>query len=54
MTRKLAVFAVLTMETACAAGAAAYDPIETRQAGQDLLLGSFSGIKVVVATKGDV
>ena len=54
MTRKLAVFAVLTMATAGAAGAAVYDPIETRQAGQDLLLGSFSGIKVVVATKGDV
>lgn len=54
MTRKLAVFAVLAMETAGTAGAAGYDPIETRQAGQDLLLGSFSGIKVVVVTKGDV
>jgi cytochrome c556 len=54
MTRKLAVFAVLAMATAGTAGAAGYDPIETRQAGQDLLLGSFSGIKVVVVTKGDV
>ena len=54
MTRKLAVFAVLAMAAAGTAGAAGYDPIETRQAGQDLLLGSFSGIKVVVATKGDV
>ena len=51
MTRKLAILAIVTIATA---GAAAYDPIETRQAGQDLLLGSFSGIKVVVATKGDV
>jgi cytochrome c556 len=54
MTRKLAVLSVLAMATAGAAGAAVYDPIETRQAGQDLLLGTFSGIRAVVAAKGDV
>jgi cytochrome c556 len=54
MTRKLAVLAVLAMATAGTAGAAVYDPIETRQAGQDLLLGSFNGIKVIAATKGDM
>jgi cytochrome c556 len=30
------------------------DPIETRQAGQDLLAGDFGGIQAVVALKGDV
>jgi cytochrome c556 len=34
--------------------AQAPDPIETRQAGQDLLAGDFSGIRAVVAAKGDV
>ena len=32
----------------------AMDPIETRQAGQDLLAGDFGGIQAVVALKGDV
>jgi cytochrome c556 len=54
MTRKLAVLAVSAMAMAGTAGAAVYDPIETRQAGQDLLLGTFSGIRAVVAAKGDV
>ena len=31
-----------------------YDPIETRQAGQDLMAGTYAGIRVVVATKGDI
>jgi cytochrome c556 len=42
------------MAAAGSAYAAAYDPIETRQAGQDLLAGTFNGIKAVVAAKGDV
>ena len=54
MTKKLAVLAVVAIASAGTAMAAVYDPIETRQAGQDLLLGTFSGIKVVVTTKGDV
>ena len=31
-----------------------YDPIETRQAGQDLLNADFAGVRAVVAAKGDV
>ena len=54
MTRKLAVLTVLAIAAAGSAGAAVYDPIETRQAGQDLLAGTFNGIKAVVAAKGDV
>jgi cytochrome c556 len=48
----LAVSALLlTTGVAFAQGA---DPIETRQAGQDLLAGDFAGIRAVVAAKGDV
>jgi len=54
MTRKLAV-AVLAITLAGAAHAAGpEDIIETRQAGQDLVSGDFSGIRAVVAAKGDV
>ncbi len=53
MTRKLALV-VLALALAGAAHAAGPDPIETRQAGQDLVLGTFSGIRAVVAAKGDV
>jgi cytochrome c556 len=31
-----------------------FDPIQTRQAGQDLLAGTFGGIKAVVTANGDV
>ncbi len=54
MTRKLAILAVLAIATAGIARAEGYDPIETRQAGQDLLAGTYSGIRAVVADKGDV
>ncbi|HET7882944.1 MAG TPA: cytochrome c [Acetobacteraceae bacterium] len=47
----LAVLAVAAVGSAQAAG---YDPIETRQAGQDLLAGTFNGIKAIVAAKGDM
>jgi cytochrome c556 len=53
MTRKLALV-VLALALAGAAHAAGPDPIETRQAGQDLVLATFSGIRAVVAAKGDV
>ena len=46
--------AVLALATAGVARAEGYDPIETRQAGQDLLAGTYAGIKVVVTDKGDV
>ena len=54
MTRRLAILAVLVLATAGVARAEGYDPIETRQAGQDLLAGTYAGIKVVVTDKGDV
>ena len=50
----MAVLAVLAVATAGLARAQAIDPIETRQAGQDLLSGTFAGIRAVVAAKGDV
>lgn len=54
MTGKLAVLAVLAMATVGIARAEGPDPIETRQAGQDLLAADFAGIRAVVAAKGDV
>jgi cytochrome c556 len=54
MTSKLAFLAVLVVTTTGVAHAERYDPIETRQAGQDLLAGTYAGIKVVVTDKGDV
>ena len=43
MTKRLAVLAVLAVAAVGTAQAAGYDPIETRQAGQDLLAGTFNG-----------
>lgn len=54
MTRTLAILAVLTFAATGSAYAAGPDPIETRQAGQDLLSADFAGIRAVVAAKGDV
>jgi cytochrome c556 len=57
MTRKPAL-AVLGLSLALAAAGAAQaqapDPIETRQAGQDLLAGDYAGIRAVLAAKGDM
>ena len=53
MIRKLAV-AVLALTLAGAAQAEGPDVILVRQAGQDLLLGDFAGIRAVVMLKGDV
>jgi cytochrome c556 len=53
MVRKFAL-AVLALGLAGAAQAAGPDPIETRQAGQDLMAADFAGIRAVVAAKGDV
>ncbi len=54
--RRLAVLAVLAVVLGggVAARADGPDPIETRQAGQDLLAGTYAGIRAVVAAKGDV
>jgi cytochrome c556 len=53
MMRKIALV-VLALALTGAAQAAGPDPIETRQAGQDLMLADFGGIRAVVAAKGDV
>jgi cytochrome c556 len=54
MTRKLLLATILAIATAGAVQAQEFNIIETRQAGQDLLSGNFSGIRAVVAAKGDV
>src|SRR5690242_18823565 len=52
---KLAVLAAITgFAVAGIANAEGYDPIETRQAGQDLVSADFAGIRAVVNVKGDV
>ena len=55
MLRRLATLAILA---AAMGGGVAHadgpDVIETRQAGQDLLAGTYAGIRAVVAAKGDV
>jgi len=54
MTRISTLLAVLAFAAVGAAKADEPDPIETRQAAQDLLSGDFAGIRAVVAAKGDV
>lgn len=54
MTRKLALVAAIVLGLGGAALAATFDPIKTRQAGQDLVAGTFGGIKAVITLKGDV
>jgi len=54
MTKKLAFLAVLMTATSGVAWGQGFDVIETRQAGQDVLAGTFAGIRAVVAAKGDV
>ena len=54
MTKKVALAIFLALSGAGAAHAQVFNPLETRQAGQDLLAGDFAGIRAVVAAKGDV
>jgi cytochrome c556 len=56
MTRKLVLGAamVLGLGLGGAALADTFDPIKTRQAGQDLVAGTFAGVKAVITLKGDV
>jgi cytochrome c556 len=54
MMIKPAILAALLLACAVPAKADGIDPIETRQAGQDLFAATYAGIRVVVATKGDV
>jgi len=54
MIRTTALALGLALVTIGVTHAQTPDPIETRQAGQDLLSGDFAGIRAVVAAKGDV
>jgi cytochrome c556 len=54
MKQGFALMVVLAFAGMGAARTEGPDPIETRQAGQDLLSGDFAGIRAVVAAKGDV
>src|SRR3954452_6976939 len=51
---KIVLLAVVAIATTGIARAQSIDVIETRQAGQDLLAGTYAGIRAVVAAKGDV
>ena len=50
----LVLAAVTGFAVAGIANAEGYDPIETRQAGQDLVSADFAGIRAVVNANGDV
>ncbi len=54
MIRKLALVAAMAVAMTGAANAQAVDPIQARQAGLDLLAGTFGGVRAVVAANGDV
>ena len=54
MNRTFVMLGVLALGMAGSVHAAEFDVIETRQAGQDLMNGTFVGIRAVVASKGDV
>jgi cytochrome c556 len=55
MTRKLVLMAAVgVLAVGGVARAEGFDPIVTRQAGQDLVLGTFAGIKAVITANGDV
>ncbi len=60
MTRKLVLVTALVLAGSGGIGfggpalAQGIDPIQTRQAGLDLLAGTFAGVKAVVTAKGDV
>ena len=54
MIKLVATLLILAFTRCGVAHADGPDPIETRQAGQDLMASNFSGINAVVAAKGDV
>ena len=54
MSRKLVLLAAVALAAVGTARAQGADPIETRQAGQDLLDADYRLIRTVVAAKGDV
>jgi cytochrome c556 len=54
MKKKLALLTVVLLAGAGVAQAEGPDLINVRQAGQDLVLGTFTGIRAVVDAKGDI
>ena len=54
MTRKLGLITAMFLAVGGTVHAQGIDPIQTRQAGQDLLAGTFAGVKAVVTANGDV
>ena len=58
MTRKLALVTAPVLGIVLGLGGVAlaqtFDPIATRKAGQDVLAGTFAGVKAVITLKGDV
>src|SRR4051794_13452991 len=54
MTKKLILVTAMVLAVGGAAQAQVFDPIATRQAGLDLLAGTFGGVKTVVTANGDV
>src|SRR5215471_2546700 len=54
MTRKLVLLAAISFAAVSVARAQGIDVIEVRQAGQDVMSGTYVGIRAVVAAKGDV
>jgi cytochrome c556 len=54
MRKKLALLTVVLLAAGGVAQAEGLDPIAVRQAGQDLVLGTFTGIRAVVDAKGDI
>jgi cytochrome c556 len=54
MTRKLALVTAMVLGLGGAALAQTFDPIKTRQAGQDLVAATVGGVKAVITLKGDI
>jgi cytochrome c556 len=54
MTKIPALLTVMILAVGGAAQAQGIDPIQTRQAGYDLLSATFSGVKAVITANGDV
>jgi cytochrome c556 len=54
MTKKLVLIMAVVLAIGGTAQADGIDPIVTRQAGLDLLAGTFAGVKAVITANGDV
>ena len=54
MMKTVVLVTAMILAVGGVAQAQGFDPVETRKAGQDLVSGTFAGIKAVVTTNGDV